>query len=123
MWWHRAESNIVHFRSMDDLPAAEETTPVVPDESLDALPAPEEETNALTAFTTQWEQSLAAKVEEERKLDGEVRAEAVKELDEWKKQREIRLTKKKEMNRSTEAVFVEQVRLMDSPNLSLKFRL
>ena len=54
---------------------------------------------------------------------GEVRAEAVKELDEWKKQREIRLTKKKEMNRSTEAVFVEQVRLMDSPNLSLKFRL
>ena len=96
---------------MEDLPPAEdenvvEESPVVP---AAPLPEPEPETNALTKFTKEWEAKLQEKIGSEQEEEKKARESAKNELEDWSKQREIRLTKKKEMNRSTESVFVEQI--------------
>jgi len=80
----------------------------LPEPGVGADTAPEEK-NALLEFEVEWNKRLDAKIEEEKVAAAKVEEAAKKELDDWKKQREIRLEKKKETNRSTEKVFVEQI--------------
>lgn len=78
-----------------------------PEES-NVLPEPEEN-NALSEFTTKWEASLAEKVKEEAAEAKKVKETATKELEAFKKEREIRLQKKAEINRQNEKVFTETI--------------
>tara|TARA_A100001035_G_scaffold236963_1_gene201053 strand:- start:52 stop:450 length:399 start_codon:yes stop_codon:yes gene_type:complete len=78
-----------------------------PEES-SVLPAPEEN-NALSEFTIKWEASLAEKVKEEAAEEKKVKDAATKELEAFKKEREMRLKKKAEINRENEKVFKDTI--------------
>ena len=97
--------------AMEDLPPAEDENVVqeAPAVPADSLPEPEPESNALTKYNKEWEAKLQEKIGAEQEEEKKARTAAKTDLEDWKKQREIQLTKKKEMNRSTESVFVEQI--------------
>lgn len=105
-----------------DLPELEETSPMdlpppVPEYMEDIpeymentetymMPEPEEE-DALAIFTRQWKAELDTKLSAEFEHEKIARGKAAEDHEIWVTQREIRLTAKKESNRSEEQIFLE----------------
>jgi uncharacterized protein (UPF0548 family) len=63
--------------------------------------------DALTVFNREWQAKLEEKKAAEVTAEATVKEKAAEELANWHKQRETKLTAKKETNRSEEAVVVE----------------
>mmetsp|Transcript_31271 Transcript_31271/g.34160 ORF Transcript_31271/g.34160 Transcript_31271/m.34160 type:complete len:169 (+) Transcript_31271:81-587(+) len=100
--------------SIDDLPPP----PSVPENNLsydsvyeldeNVLPDPDPvQEDALTKFLKEWGRKLDAKREAEYDHEKATRQKAADDLSNWKQQREIRLTAKKDSNRSEEQVLLE----------------
>lgn len=92
-----------------DLPEPTEETPMdlpppVPETYM--MPEPEEE-DALAVFTRQWKTELDTKLSAEFEHEKQARSKAAEDHQSWESQREIRLSAKKESNRSEEQIFLE----------------
>mmetsp|Transcript_24953 Transcript_24953/g.18846 ORF Transcript_24953/g.18846 Transcript_24953/m.18846 type:complete len:166 (+) Transcript_24953:56-553(+) len=90
-------------------PVFEEVPPIPPPAPVDSfLPDPDPvEEDALTIFNREWAKRLDAKREQEFQHEKAAREKAQEELANWKSQREVRLSAKKDKNRAEEAVTVE----------------
>ena len=67
-------------------------------------------------FNAEWSKSLNAKADEETAMKTKMMQEAKAELDNWKKQQEIRVTTKKDTNRAEEKRQVEQTEAAADPS-------
>ena len=68
-----------------------------------------------SAFNAEWEQKLSAKANEEVAIKAKMASEAAAEMDNWKKQRDIRMNTKKDTNRTEEKRQVEQTEAAANP--------
>ena len=68
-----------------------------------------------SAFNAEWAVTLSKKADEEMEVKSQMMTEAKTELDNWTKQQEIRVTTKKETNRTEEKRQVEQTQAAANP--------
>eukprot|EP01038_Epipyxis_sp_PR26KG_P011887 gene11887-15905_t len=92
----------------DDIPDADDEVNQVAVPPIDMLPDPDPiEEDALTKFNKAWNAKLELKRAAEYEHEKTVRAKAAEDLLSWNTQRDIRLTAKKDSNRSEEQVSLE----------------
>lgn len=99
------ETQDVYAEDVYDVP------PPVPDMSMmSMMPEPDVfEEDALTVFNKQWKAALDIKLAAEFAHEKQARTKATEDHQSWATQREIRLTAKKESNRSEEQTVLETV--------------